>query len=594
MKSLLLIFSYTKKLWPFYLIVVVSTIAISLLSLATPFITKLITDIIVASVNGAPADFNQLILWAVLLLVADIVTTLLHNGSGYVGDVMSERMRTILSVRYYDHLLNLSQRYFDTELSGKIINRLNRTITEVTRFINAFANNFGSMLLTVVFVIVILYIYAWELGVMVTILYPLFTWLTMLTSKKWQRYMERRNQQIDIASGRFSEVISQIKVVKSFVQERNEYSRFRKRFNRNVSLTKQQSAYWHKMDIARRIVLNIIMFGMMSFVFVQTFNGRFTIGDMVLLVQLVALVRQPIFGMSFMIEQIQHAITGSKDYFEIMSQTSDVPDSPDAKKLKVDRGEVAFKEVSFGYTSKEPVLKKISFAIHNGERVAFVGESGEGKSTVMSLLLRLYQPDKGEILVDDQDIASVTQASLRRNIAMVFQEPALFSGTIRENIAYGLPNASLEQIESAAKDANALGFISKLEKGLDTEIGERGLKLSGGQKQRIAIARAILKDAPILILDEATSSLDSRAERDVQEALNRLMKGRTTLIIAHRLSTIATVDRIITLRNGQIDEVGTPEELMQTDGIYAQLLTLQTGTSEAIRKRLAKFDITQQ
>jgi ATP-binding cassette subfamily B protein len=207
-------------------------------------------------------------------------------------------------------------------------------------------------------------------------------------------------------------------------------------------------------------------------------------------------------------------------------------------------------------------------------------------------LLRQYEPQAGRILIDGQDIGEVTQASLRHNIGIVFQEPALFSGTIRENISYGKPHASEAEIELAAKAANAHEFIGKFDKKYDTEIGERGLKLSGGQKQRIAIARALLKDAPILILDEATSSLDSKSESMVQEALERLMKGRTTLIIAHRLSTIQHVDKFVTLPGGKVSEVGTPRSLARSDGIYAQLLKLQQGASESSKKKLKEFEMS--
>jgi ATP-binding cassette subfamily B protein len=225
--------------------------------------------------------------------------------------------------------------------------------------------------------------------------------------------------------------------------------------------------------------------------------------------------------------------------------------------------------------------------------VALVGESGEGKTTLTNLLLRLYEPQSGKILIDGHDISEVTQESLRGQIGIVFQEPALFSGTIRENISYARPKASEKEIMAAAKAANAHEFVEKFEKGYETEIGERGLKLSGGQKQRIAIARALLKDAPILILDEATSSLDSRSEHLVQDALERLMKGRTIIIIAHRLSTIANVDQIITLSGGTVDEIGSPSKLAQSGGIYSQLLTLQRGgpPTKRTKQRLQAFEL---
>lgn len=544
---------------------------------------------IVQASNGTAIDTQQVIWLAVWLLAAELATTLLHNIGGYLGDVMAEKMRRQLSVGYYTHLLALPQHYYDRELTGTIINRLNRTISELTNFINAFANNFSSMLLTVVLVVIIVFRYSWELGVMLLVLYPLFMWLTALTSKKWMRWMKRRNEQIDIASGRFAEVVAQIKVVKSFVHEQRELSGFDNRFKKDVALTKEQSRYWHGMDVLRRLVLNIIVFCMYAFIFVGTLNRRFSIGDMVLLIQYINLARQPIFGMSFMIDQSQKAIAGSKDYFDVMSEQPEQSD--DNKKLLVTNAKIEYKQVQFGYDTENPVLNGISFTVEPGQKVAFVGESGEGKTTLASILLKLYPVQKGSIEIDGHNIACVSQSSLRKSIAMVFQEPALFSGTIKENISYANPGASDKQIIQAAKDANAYDFIMKFDKGFDSEIGERGLKLSGGQKQRIAIARAMVKNAPILILDEATSSLDSKSEHLVQQALDRLMKQRTTLIIAHRLSTIAHVDKIITLKNGRIDEQGAPGELATTGGIYAQLLALQMETGERAKKSLQKFGI---
>ena len=261
--------------------------------------------------------------------------------------------------------------------------------------------------------------------------------------------------------------------------------------------------------------------------------------------------------------------------------------------LNVSTGGIKFDDVSFGYTGGSEVLHDISFSISAGESVALVGESGGGKTTISNLLMRLYDSDSGRIEIDSQDISKYSRTSVRDSVATVFQDAALFSGTIRENIAYAKPDASDKQVEAAAKAANAYDFIKKLSKGFDTEIGERGIKLSGGQKQRISIARAVLKNAPILILDEATSSLDSRAEKQVQDALDVLMKNRTTLIIAHRLSTIASVDHIVTLKDGGVDEVGTPVELAKSGGIYSQLLKLQLGSTEKAREQLAEFDITQ-
>lgn len=591
MKHFYRIFTFVRELWPYYTVVIVLAVVVSLLNLAIPFIMKQITDLIVGGLQVNEVNIQGVIWWAVGLLAVDVATTLIHNGAGYAGDIMSARLRQVLSERYYRQLLDLSQRYFDNELTGKIINRLNRTITEVTQFINMFANNIFSMYLTLVAALVILFMYSWQLGMMMVILYPVFMWLTTRTSKKWQVWQQKKNQETDIASGRFAEVVAQIRVVKSFVRQDAEYGLFARRNRSVVTMTREQSAYWHRMDIWRRLVLNVIFFAALAYVFVATANGTFSVGDMVLLATLLQQMRFPVFNMSFVIDNFQKAIAGSRDYFAVMDLAPDIKDRKNATRLHVEKGEIRFDGVSFGYDEKDQVLSEITFTIRPGAKYAFVGKSGEGKTTLTNLLLRMYDVDNGTISIDGKDIRGVTLKSLHQSIGVVFQEPALFSGTIRENITYGNVRATNDEIERAARDANAYEFISKLEKGFDTEIGERGLKLSGGQKQRIAIARAILKDAPILILDEATSSLDSRSEALVQEALDRLMRGRTVIIIAHRLSTIAGVDMIVTLKNGRIDEIGTPAELAQTDGIYARLLKLQTDASEATKKRLKAYDI---
>lgn len=591
MKVLLRVLGYARNLWPYYAGIVLFSILMSLSSLATPFLIKGATDLIVASIGSGTADVSGALWIAVWLFVVDVANTLFTNWGGYLGDVMSAKLKKQLSERYYTHLLKLPQGYYDKELTGTIINRLNRTIFEVTQFANMFANNFFQMYLTMLLTLGIVLYYSWELTVLLVVLYPLFMWLTALTSKKWQAWQTEKNHATDVASGRFAEVIAQIRVVKSFIQETLEFRHFERNFQKTVDITYKQSKYWHDMDIGRRLVLNVIFFAIFAYLFVYTANGTFTLGEMVLLIQLINMMRFPIFNMSFIVDNTQKAIAGSKDYFAVMELEPAIADKDHAPGLTVKKGEVVFDNVSFSYTKGEQVLHDISFSAASGKKLALVGESGEGKTTITSLLLRLYEPQQGVITIDGTDITDVRQTSLREHIGVVFQDPALFSGTIRENIAYATPHATDKEIMAAAKAANAYEFIAKLEKGLDTEIGERGLKLSGGQKQRIAIARAILKDAPILILDEATSSLDSRAEKLVQEALDRLMKGRTTLIIAHRLSTIAHVDRIITIKNGRVDEVGTPGELAKTGGIYAQLLELQMGTTETAKKRLKQFEI---
>lgn len=591
MTQLFKILRFAGKLWPYYLIITISSVLLALANQVVPFVIKAATDLVVASLHGAPVDY-PLIMWlAGATFASDIAATLLSNWGGYYGDIMSAKLKKLLGERYYKHLMDLPQSYYDGELTGKIINRLNRTIAELSSFLNFFANNFFQMILTMVFTLLAVAYFSWEVAVMLFIIYPVFMWLTAITSKRWQQYEKDKNSAFDIAYGRFAETVSQVKVVKSFIQERHERGLFDTKLTQTIGITRKQSTLWHRMDVWRRLILNGVFFVIIAYIFWQTMAGRFTVGEMLLLLQFSQLMRIPLFSMSFIVDQTQRAIAGSKDYFEVMALKPQIADRPDARDLGVASGDIAYNAVSFGYSKKETVLSDISFSARKGQKIALVGESGEGKTTIANLLLRLYEPDKGAILVDGIDIATVTQQSLRRNIGVVFQDPALFSGTIKENIAYAKPDASTAEIKAAAEAANAAEFIEKLPQKYNTQIGERGLKLSGGQKQRIAIARAILKNAPILILDEATSSLDSKAEAQVQEALNRLMHGRTTLIIAHRLSTIAHVDQIVTIRRGAVDEIGTPAQLAKTGGIYAQLLDLQMGVTEAAKKKLKEFDI---
>ncbi len=592
MKNIWRILRFTKVLWPYYAAISALTVVLALMTQAQPLLTKGAIDEISKLVGGGHANVTLVAMFAVALFLTDLGQTVISNIGGYFGDIMMVKMQRFLSRRYYEHVLQLPQKYFDSELSGKIINRMDRRVTQIAGFSQMISNNFLQFIFSTVLSLAVVAFYSWQVAAMLALLYPIFIWLTMRTSTTWQGYQKTINEHQDIASGRFAESIGQVRVVKSFLQEARELRFFTKHQDVVVATTHPQSRFWHKQDVARRLVLNLIFFAVFAYIFIETAHGKYTIGTMVLLIQYAMLIRIPIFSISFLVDQTQRAIANTKDYFEVLDAEPELTDAPDAKPLTITRGKVVFDSVHFGYDADKSVLKGVDFSVKPGTKVALVGESGEGKTTITNLLLRLYDVTSGVISIDGQDIAAVTQRSLRANIGIVFQEPALFSGTIRENIAYGRPDATDAQVKAAAEAANAHSFIEGFEKGYATEIGERGLKLSGGQKQRIAIARALLKDAPIVILDEATSSLDSKSEHLVQEALGRLMKDRTTIIIAHRLSTIQHVDQIITLRGGVVEEAGTPEQLAASGGIYAQLLALQgkAGT-EAGKRKLRQYDI---
>ncbi len=589
MKYIWRIILHTKSLWRYYVAIGALTVVISLMALLQPLISGWAID---EMRKGTSARVNYVVLLAVGIFVLDLLSNVLSNVNGFLGDRMGIILSRMLSKNYYQHLMTLPQKYFDTELSGKIINRLNRSVREISDFMNMMSNNFLQFIFSTIFSLIAVAMYSWQVALMLLALYPIYIIMTARTSGKWQAYQQKINKHWDIAAGRFAEVINQVKVVKSYNQERRELGLFRKHYDIMVKTERPQSKLWHITDVQRRLVLNIIFFAVYLYIFIEGARGVYTPGQSVALILFAMQIRIPIFTISFLVDRTQRAVADSKDYFEIMQLQPEIADRPDAQNMQAQNGHIRFENVSFAYDKQNNVLKNISFEVEPDTKLALVGESGEGKTTITNLLLRLYEAQHGTITIDGEDIKNVKQSSLRENIGVVFQDPALFSGTIRENIAYANPAATDAQVEAAAKAANAHEFIEKLEKGYDSEIGERGLKLSGGQKQRIAIARALLKNAPILILDEATSSLDSKSEHMVQEALERLMKGRTTIIIAHRLSTIQNVDTIVTIKNGKVDEVGSPARLAKTNGIYGQLLELQQGGNESTKKRLKAYEIT--
>lgn len=597
MKSITRILATARELWPLYIGIVVAAIVTSVTALLAPFVIAEAVNQVESITRDNEGQVSNLIWLALALLGIMLTNSVVSNIGGYMGDLMSTRLRVILSQRYFHKLLRLPQRYYDSELTGTLISRLNRSLTSITDFLKMFANGFFTTLITVVAVLVISGFKSPWLALMLIIIYPTFVGLTALTSRKWQVWERKKNILYDVAGGRFAEVIGQMRVVKSFVTERSELDSFTHKYDETVTLTHSQSRFWHRMDVARRGALDVVFFGLYAVIFVSTAQGDFSLGTMVLLIQLVNMAKQPVESMSYLVDSWQRAITGSQEYFTVMREL-DEPNNPletdaVAEVHWVDHDPVIqFDNVSFGYDEGTLVLKDIDLSVHRGERVAFVGESGGGKTTLVNLLMKLYAPTCGTIDVHGQSVTEVPTQALRHEIGVVFQDASLFSGTIRENLAYGRPDATDEELTTAVRRANALPFIQKLPSGFDTEIGERGIKLSGGQKQRISVARALLKDAPILVLDEATSALDTKSERLVQAGLEELMHGRTTLIIAHRLSTISSVDRIVTLRDGRIDEIGTPGELALSGGIYAELLALQGSTSKADRAKLLSYEIT--
>lgn len=585
MRTIFKILKFSGHLWRYYLAIAVLSLTVAMLGQVMPLITRELID----GYGSGSLARNSAMLLVGAMFFATVMETLINNVNGYYGDVLSKKISNFLSDKFYQKMLKLPQEYFDKELTGTITAKLNRSTVGLSAFIQAFSNNFLGFIATTVFSLFFIFSISWVVGLVLLSFYPIYILMTVKSSGTWQGYENEINSIKDTAAGRFQESISNIKTIKSFTSEQNEISFFNNTLAKIIPLNSKQSIYWNRKDAERKILVNIV-FGLVFVAIVQQlYSGAITIGDTAALIQFSLLVRIPIFMISYLVSQFQAAITSSRDYFLTLEELEE--DRSAKKVLTKVKGSIQFKDVEFSYKQGESVFKNINFEIHPGQKVALVGESGQGKSTLAHLLLKLYTPSSGAILIDGEDVSELDTISLRKQIGLVLQEPALFSGTIFENIAYGKPKANKKEVVAAAKAANADHFIEKFKDTYQSYIGERGVKLSGGQKQRVAIARTILKDAPILILDEATSSLDSKAEREVQVALDNLMQNKTTLIIAHRLSTISGADIIVTLKDGVVDEVGSPKELAKTGGVYSELLNLQNSGTKEAKKKLEKFDI---
>lgn len=572
------------------LVALIATLIVtgSLIELVPPILSKFIVDNIVDQLSNKGGSLSELVLLIVLGFVLSVFGQIITSISERLGDHFAGKLSKFLTEKFYDKVLTLPQSYFDGELSGRMINQLNRAISSISNFINGATNFIIPTFLQSLFTIVILAYYSIPIAFFVFILFPIYLSLSYYSTKRWGEEEVKKNQIEDLSRSRISEVISNIKLVRSFNNEINEFSFVSKNLNNSNEIYAKQSSTFHKFDFARNLSLLIILVLVNITVFYNTFTGTLSIGAMVLILQLVNQARRPLFAMSFILTNIQRAESGSKEYFEILGLRSVEDYKKVVSKKLLPNPRIEFENVSFNYEKSEKVLDGVSFNLNKRETVALVGPSGAGKSTIVNLILKFYAPTKGSIFFNGKSYRNLDQKFIRNNIALVFQENELFSTSIKENVAYGNPSATDKEVISALKKANALGFVEKLPKSINSEVGERGVRLSGGQKQRIQIARAILKDSPILILDEATSSLDAKSEKEVHDALETLIKNRLVIIIAHRFSTIQNVDKIIVISEGRVAESGTPQDLASKPGIYYDLLNYQI---EGNKKLLEKFEI---
>lgn len=587
MKNIIKILKLSRPLHGLMILIILTTILGVLFEIVTPLLSGRILDEVIAQVTSNEKNISSLITLLSYSLIATVLYLIAKSLGQRLGDDLSGKLRQYLTEVFYRKTLSLSQSYFDSEMSGKIVNQLNRGIASIQEFANVSTNFIIPTLLQVILVIAILFSYNVVLGLLMLVILPIYMLISSFSTKRWGKKETVKNEIEDRTKGRIQEVISNMKLVKGYTSEKREYDLVSKNLTDINAIYRKQSIEFHLFDFARELALNLILFGTTVIIFSNTLSGLITAGTVIVLFQLVERARTSLFGMSFILTMLQAAESGSKEYLEVLDLVSSEEFANDETVERIDSPNIEFKDVSFKYESSENVLNSISFKINKNEMVALVGPSGSGKSTIVNLLAKFYSPTSGSIMINGMDYSTLSHSFVRSNIALVFQENELFSSTIKENVAYG-SDIDDDKIVEALKKANAWEFVSNLNEGINTEVGERGVKLSGGQRQRIQIARAIYKDAPILILDEATSSLDAKSESEVSAAIDNLIKGRMVIIIAHRFSTIQNARKVIVLNEKKIEAVGTPQELSDRPGIYSDLLKYQI---EGNKKLLKKFDI---
>lgn len=539
----------------------------SLCELVFPLIIRHLTDL--AMTDPAAMTVQVILRAGALYLILRVVDTAANYYMQNTGHMMGARIETDMRRDLFDHLQKLPFKYYDDTKIGQIMARITSDLFDVTEFAHHCPEEFFIAFLKIVASFVILSWVNIYLTLIIFAIMPFILIATRIFSKRMRDAFKKSRHQIGEINAGVEDSLLGVRVVKSFANEDIEKKKFKKGNLKFLDIKAITYKYMAGFNSTTRMFdgLMYLTVTVAGALFMRA--GQISPADYVAYLLYVSTLLTSIRRIVEFTEQFQRGMTGVERFLEIMDEQVEIYDLPGAKELKDVEGCVEFEDVSFRYTSEgKDVLSNISLKVNPGDHVALVGSSGSGKTTLCNLIPRFYELKDGNIYIDGQDIRSFTLESLRGNIGMVQQEVYLFSGSVYENIAYGLPNATEEQVREAARLAGAEDFILELEKGYDTYVGERGVKLSGGQKQRISIARAFLKNPPILILDEATSALDNESERIVQASLERLAKGRTTFTIAHRLSTVRNATVILVLNDEGIVEKGTHEELMAKKGVY--------------------------
>lgn len=562
--------TFLRPYWPRLMVSLVLTLITAGATGAVAFMFKYVVDDILIEKNVMMLKLIPFVVVAIYLVKAlsDYFSYFLMADVG---------QRVILNVRdkLYGHIQTLSMPYFIRTPTGVLISRITNDVNMIQSSVTNAVTELIRESLKLLGLVAVVFYRSVELALIAMVVFPLVVYPISQFGRRLKHYSTKSMNVMGHVMSILDEGISGIRIVKAYNMEEYEKERFsteNRRYYRN----------WMKRIAVRALsspLMELIAGLAGAFILwyggMQVVEGSLSAGDFASFILAMGMLYSPIRKLNTVNIEVQEGIAAAKRIFNVLDTTPEIGDKAGAEDLGRVDGEFAFHDVSFTYTGDEYALTGVSFTARRGQRVALVGESGSGKTTIANLLPRLFEVSSGQIVVGGRDIRDVTMKSLRRNIAMVTQEMVLFNDTIRANIAYGTENATQESIQEAARAARAHDFIMQMPHTYDTVVGESGVRLSGGQRQRICIARAIIKDAPILILDEATSALDTESEREVQAALERLMKDRTTLIIAHRLSTIIRADHIIVLNKGEIVEEGSHQELMEKNGYYARLYTIQ-------------------
>lgn len=554
-----------------------------------PYFIKLLID---GWFNAQPAKRGDGILLLLLLVIA--------GGAGfdflraYQTSYLGERIVSDLREHLYGHLQLLSISYYDEHRTGEMISHVSNDAAVLQNSLSNGLLNLPQHLFILLLGVIMIFLTNWRLSLYLACALPLLVCVALLFGRPLRRLSRKIQDQFGAWLSVMEEGLSCQRIVRVFGRNRHEVERFKRAveayFMTSLRRARAQAAF----DSVVTMTIFLSLVGLFWVGGREIMLGRLTTGGLVSFIIYGTFLISPLMGLSRLYISLQTSLGAGERILSLLEMGPEVTDAPDAYDLPDEDGPIEIKELTFSYGKQtndaRPVLRSLTLTIPPGKTVAVVGPSGAGKSTLINLIARFYQQQSGTITIAGHDITKVTQESLRRALAVVPQETILFSGTVRENIAYGKLDASEEEITTAAGAANAHDFISRLPDGYDTVVGERGVKLSGGQRQRVAIARAILKNPRFLILDEATSSLDNESERLVQEALERLMKGRTTLVIAHRLSTVERADEIVVLKDGEVVERGRHTELLARRGVYFNLYTSSrqsADSSAADRNELA-------